>query len=115
MGPAIALLASGAATSSCNASPSKRSRSDSSTCGPRKAQGAAQPGEARTSAGNVSERADHSVTISFGRSVAPNAWASSVLGPAWPGMGQYQPPAFEMIENVSSVWEKIPRAARPGA
>src|SRR6478752_76935 len=36
MAPAIASLACGAATSTCNASPSKRSRSDSTTCGQRK-------------------------------------------------------------------------------
>src|SRR6478736_580428 len=36
MAPAIASMACGAATSTCNASPSKRSRSDSTTCGQRK-------------------------------------------------------------------------------
>jgi len=63
----------------------------------------------------MSERADHSGTISFGRPEGPNAWAFGMLGPAWPGTARYLPPAFEMIENVRSVWEKIPRAARPGA
>src|SRR5437868_3834057 len=38
MGRAIGSLASGAATWSCNASPSKHSRSDSSTCGRRNAE-----------------------------------------------------------------------------
>jgi hypothetical protein len=34
-----------------------------------------------------------------------------MAGSGWPGMGKYQPPAFEMIENARPVYDQI-RAAQ---
>ena len=48
----------------------------------------------------LSERADGSGSITLGPSSGPYTWFS---GSGWPGSGKYQPPAFEMIENVRQV------------
>jgi hypothetical protein len=56
---------------------------------------------------SVSERADHSGTISLGAPSGMNAWAAGMMGPSWPGAAKYLPPAFEMIEGVKAVYEKI--------
>ena len=55
----------------------------------------------------VSERSDRSGTISLGTPASLNAWIARVPGPSWPGVAKYLPPAFEMIENVKAVFEKI--------
>jgi hypothetical protein len=56
---------------------------------------------------SVSERSDHSGTISLGAPIGLNAWAAGMMGPSWPGAARFLPPAFEMIENVKSVYDKI--------
>jgi len=48
----------------------------------------------------LSERADGSGSITLGPSTGPYSWFS---GSGWPGSGRYQPPAFEMIDNVRQV------------
>ena len=57
---------------------------------------------------SLTERADRSGTISFGSARGPYGW---MAGSGWPGMDKYQPPAFEMIENVRPVYDQI-RAAQ---
>jgi hypothetical protein len=52
---------------------------------------------------SVSERRDHSGTISLGAPSGMNAWAASMMGPSWPGSARYLPPMFEMIEDVNRV------------
>jgi hypothetical protein len=56
---------------------------------------------------SVSERADRSGTISLGTSSGMNTWAAGMMGPSWPGAARYLPPAFEMIEGVKAVYDKI--------
>jgi len=46
------------------------------------------------------ERSDGSGSITLGPSTGPYSW---VAGSGWPGTARYQPPTFEMIENVRSV------------
>jgi Bacterial PH domain len=48
----------------------------------------------------VTERADGSGTITLGPSIGMYGWFA---GSGWPGRGRYQPPAFEMIEDVGRV------------
>ncbi len=48
----------------------------------------------------LSERADGSGSITLGPSSGPYTWFA---GSGWPGTGRYQPPAFQMIENVRQV------------
>ncbi|HEX4574636.1 MAG TPA: PH domain-containing protein [Gemmatimonadales bacterium] len=48
----------------------------------------------------VTERGDGSGTITLGPSTAMYGWFG---GSAWPRGGRYQPPAFEMIEDVRRV------------
>jgi hypothetical protein len=55
----------------------------------------------------VSERSDRSGTISLGTPANINAWGPQFMGPSWPGVAKFLPPAFEMIENVKAVFEKI--------
>jgi len=54
---------------------------------------------------SVSERSDRSGTISLGAS--SRVWGAGMMGPSWPGAARYLPPAFEMIEDVKAVYEKI--------
>ncbi|HEY8106482.1 MAG TPA: hypothetical protein VIE46_10260 [Gemmatimonadales bacterium] len=58
---------------------------------------------------SLNERDDRSGTITFGTALSPYAWMNS----GWPGMARYRPPAFEMIDNVRSVFEQI-RSAQAG-
>jgi hypothetical protein len=60
---------------------------------------------------SVSERADRSGTISLGTVAPKYAMAARMFSPSWPGMGKHLPPAFEMIEDVKAVYEKL-RAQR---
>ncbi|HTA20326.1 MAG TPA: hypothetical protein VK989_13600 [Polyangia bacterium] len=55
----------------------------------------------------MSERADRSGTISFGSPSGMNGWAAGMMGPSWPGASRYLPPAFEMIEDAKTVYEKL--------
>jgi hypothetical protein len=48
----------------------------------------------------LSERPDGSGTITLGPSSGSYGWFA---GSGWPGIGKFQPPAFEMIENVRQV------------
>ena len=48
----------------------------------------------------LKERADGSGSIVLGLSTGPYGWFA---GSGWPGAGRYQPPTFEMIENVRNV------------
>jgi len=48
----------------------------------------------------LKERADGSGSIVLGPSTGPYGW---LAGSGWPGAGRYQPPTFEMIENVRNV------------
>ena len=48
----------------------------------------------------LKERADGSGSIVLGPSSGPYSWFA---GSGWPGTGRYQPPTFEMIENVRNV------------
>ena len=56
---------------------------------------------------SLSERSDRSGTISLG---ATNPFAPWFGGMAWPGMGQYVTPGFEMIQNAKTVYDIIRRA-----
>ena len=57
----------------------------------------------------LKERSDRSGTITFGRPHPMASWAS---GMQWPGMGQYQPPAFEMIPDAKAVHDQVLEAQR---
>jgi len=48
----------------------------------------------------VAERADGSGTITLAPSTGMYSWLG---GSGWPGASRYQPPAFEMIEDVRRV------------
>ncbi len=48
----------------------------------------------------LTERADGSGSIALGPSAGRYSWFA---GSGWPGTGNYQPPTFEMIENVRQV------------
>ena len=48
----------------------------------------------------LTERPDGSGSIALGSASGPYGW---MAGSGWPGMGRYQPPTFEMIENVRQV------------
>lgn len=58
---------------------------------------------------SLSERTDHSGTITFG---SGNSRYSMFSGMAWPGVNNYLPPSFEMIENAKSVHEMIRNAQK---
>jgi PH (Pleckstrin Homology) domain-containing protein len=48
----------------------------------------------------LTERPDGSGSIALGPASGPYGWMTES---GWPGMGRYQPPTFEMIENVRQV------------
>ncbi|HEX4601664.1 MAG TPA: PH domain-containing protein [Gemmatimonadales bacterium] len=61
----------------------------------------------------VTERGDGSGTITLGPSTA---MYGRLGGSAWPGVGRYQPPAFEMIDDVRRVANLLRDAqARPSS
>ena len=49
-------------------------------------------------------RPDRSGSIFFGRPAFPVGWGR---GLRWPGMGVYQPAAFEMIPNAQEVYDQV--------
>lgn len=55
---------------------------------------------------SLDEKANGRGTISFGGSSLPNWWASGMV---WPGM-QTNAPAFELIENPTTVFEIVRKA-----
>lgn len=57
----------------------------------------------------LEEKRDRSGTITFGR---PNPMASWMAGVHWPGLGQYQPPVFEMIPEAKAVYDYVLGAQR---
>jgi hypothetical protein len=56
---------------------------------------------------SVTERPDHSGTISLGTPIVANGWSPRMMSPSWPGAAKYLPPSFEMIENAKKVYEQI--------
>jgi len=56
-----------------------------------------------------SSKSDQSGSISFG---AQNPMAEMFGGMNWPGMGAYQGPRFDMIQNVKSVYDILQKAKR---
>ena len=48
----------------------------------------------------LTERSDGSGSIALGPASGPYGW---MAGTSWPGMSRYQPPSFEMIDNVRQV------------
>ena len=58
---------------------------------------------------NINVKGDGSGTITFGPSHPMASWYS---GLAWPGMGKYTAPGFEMIENARQVYELLRKAQR---
>ena len=58
---------------------------------------------------SLSEKSDHSGTITFG---SGNPLYSMFGGMSWPGMSQHLPPSFEMIENAKSVHEMLRSAQK---
>ena len=56
-----------------------------------------------------SSKPDQSGTISFG---AQHPMAEMVSGMNWPGMGAYQGPRLDMVENVKTVYDTIQRAKK---
>lgn len=58
---------------------------------------------------SVQERADRSGTVMFGR---PHPFATWYAGMQWPGMGQYQAPSFERIQDARRVHDQILEAQR---
>ncbi len=59
----------------------------------------------------MSERQDGSGSICFGAVRNMSAGVGVWLGSSWPGVARHLPPAFEMVEDVRTVYEKI-RVAR---
>ena len=56
-----------------------------------------------------STKSDQSGSISFG---AQHPMSEMFGGMNWPGMGAYQGPRFDMIENVKSVYDILQKAKR---
>jgi hypothetical protein len=56
---------------------------------------------------SLTERSDRSGTITFG---ATNPYSWWYGGMALPGMGQYVPPSFEIVQNAKTVYDIIRRA-----
>ena len=56
---------------------------------------------------SLQERSDRSGTIQFGHVPAPYGWMARS---GWPGPGRHLPPAFELIENVRSVYTQLQQA-----
>ena len=56
---------------------------------------------------SVTERGDHSGTVSLGAATSPGGWGPKMMAPSWPGAEKYLPPSFEMIEDVRKVYEQI--------
>jgi hypothetical protein len=61
---------------------------------------------------SVTERSDGSGTVLFGR---PNPFATWNAGMPWPGIGQYQTPSFELIQDAKRVYDQILEAQRAAA
>jgi hypothetical protein len=61
---------------------------------------------------SVQERPDRSGTVMFGR---PHPFASWYAGMQWPGMGQYQAPSFELIQDAKRVHDQVLEAQRAAA
>jgi len=59
-----------------------------------------------------SNRSDGSGSITFGPQHPMASWMG---GMSWPGMGQYQSPAFEFVKNVKTVYETIRDAQKKSA
>jgi len=59
---------------------------------------------------SVDERRDGSGTITFGPTHPMARWSG---GMAWPGMGSFQSPAFELVPGVKDLYRKI-RDAQEG-
>jgi hypothetical protein len=55
---------------------------------------------------SLTERSDRSGTITFG---ATNPYSWWYGGMALPGMGQYVPPSFEIVQNAKTVYDIIRR------
>ena len=53
---------------------------------------------------SVHERADRSGSVIFGH---PYPFARSYAGTQWPGMGQYQTPSFDLIQDAKWVHDKV--------
>jgi hypothetical protein len=60
----------------------------------------------------VDERKDGSGTIHLGR---PHPFAVWYAGMQWPGMAQYQTPAFELISDVRGVYRQLMEVQRRAA
>jgi hypothetical protein len=58
---------------------------------------------------SVKERSDRTGTVMFGR---PHPYARWHAGMQWPGMGQYQPPSFELIQDAKRVHDQMLEAQR---
>ncbi|MFN0243546.1 MAG: hypothetical protein ACKVWV_11695 [Planctomycetota bacterium] len=56
---------------------------------------------------SLSERPDRSGSIVFGSNGNGRTWRTPLLPRSWPGMDRYLPPAFESIEEVRAVYERI--------
>ena len=61
---------------------------------------------------SVTERRDHSGTISLGKSTNTNGWGTKMMAPSWPGAAKILPPSFESIENVRNVYAQIRECRR---
>jgi hypothetical protein len=61
---------------------------------------------------SLRERADRSGTVMFGR---PHPFASWYAGMQWPGMGQYEVPSFELIQDAKLVHDQVLQAQRAAA
>ncbi len=57
----------------------------------------------------LTESGDRTGTIALGRSVVP---FGGIAIPGWPGMGRFQPPTFEMIDDARVVHDQIRGAQR---
>jgi len=57
----------------------------------------------------LKEKSDRSGTVHFGR---PHPMASWAAGMQWPGMGQYQSPSFDLIQNAKEVHDRVIEAQR---
>jgi hypothetical protein len=61
---------------------------------------------------SLEERKDGSGTIYLGR---PQPFAGWYAGMQWPGMGKYQTPAFELIDDVKRVYAQLMERQRNAA
>ena len=61
---------------------------------------------------SLSNKSDGSGSITFGPQHPMASWMG---GMSWPGMGQYQGPMFEYVENAKTVYETIRDAQKKSA